>query len=91
MSFTDLSVGSASRHAEPGTEALFPRNPSIPSLKYAITFFSDTKIQRNYESLVEKDTPLNDRFQEIALIIIVLTIFFRSPIFTYPEKINNNR
>lgn len=39
MSITDLSVGSASRHAEPGTEALFPRNPRIPSLKHAITFF----------------------------------------------------
>lgn len=49
MSFIDLSVGSASRHA--GTEALFPRNPSIPSLKYV---FLDTKIQRNYESLVQK-------------------------------------
>lgn len=45
MSFTDLSVGSASRHAEPGTEALFPRNPSIPSLKYAITFFRIRKFK----------------------------------------------
>lgn len=50
MSFTDLSVGSASRHAEPGTEALVPRKPSVSSFKYAITFFGYENSKSNYES-----------------------------------------